>query len=56
MRVLLTGGGGFDGMHVDRPLVEKEHEVVMADSLNDYYTSQLMVDSFVEFGVIWSDS
>lgn len=55
MRVLLTGGAGFIGMHVTRSLVEKEHEVTIVDNLNDYYTPQLKVDRLAELGVTWNE-
>ena len=31
-RALITGGGGFIGMHLARALAEKGYEVVVADS------------------------
>jgi len=36
MRVLLTGGAGFIGMHVAHALAEDGHEVVIIDNLNEY--------------------
>lgn len=36
-KVLVTGAAGFIGMHVSRSLVEKGHEVIIVDNLNDYY-------------------
>lgn len=55
MRVLLTGGAGFIGMHVTRTLVEKGHEVIIVDNLNDYYTPRLKVDRLAELGVKWGE-
>lgn len=51
MRVLLTGGAGFIGMHVARSLVEDGHEVVIIDNLNDYYTPQLKYDRLKQLGI-----
>ena len=50
MKVLLTGGAGFIGMHVSRSLVEMGHEVVIIDNLNDYYSPQLKVDRLAQLG------
>ena len=51
MRVLLTGGAGFIGMHVARALAELDHEVVIIDNLNDYYSPQLKVDRLAQLGL-----
>lgn len=51
MRVLLTGGAGFIGMHVSRLLVEQGHEVAIIDNLNDYYHPQLKVDRLKQLGI-----
>jgi len=44
MRVLLTGGAGFIGMHVSRLLVDQGHDVLIVDNPNDYYDPQLKYD------------
>lgn len=51
MRVLLTGGAGFIGMHVTRALVEMGHQVVIIDNLNDYYDPQLKYDRLKLLGL-----
>ncbi len=55
MKVLLTGGAGFIGMHVARSLVEQSHDVVIIDNLNDYYSPQLKLDRLSELGITLSD-
>ncbi len=37
MKIFLTGIAGFIGFHVAKKLVEKGHEVLGIDVLNDYY-------------------
>lgn len=55
MKVLLTGGAGFIGMHVARSLVEQSHDVVIIDNLNDYYSPQLKLDRLSELGFTLTD-
>lgn len=55
MRILLTGGAGFIGMHVARSLVEQSHEVIIIDNLNDYYSPQLKLDRLRQLGLILLD-
>jgi len=44
MKILVTGAAGFIGMHVAQRLLEREHEIVGIDNLNDYYDPKLKVD------------
>ena len=37
-------------MHVARALAESDHEVVIIDNLNDYYSPQLKVDRLAQLG------
>ena len=55
MKILLTGGAGFIGMHVARSLMAKSHEVVIIDNLNDYYSPQLKLDRLGQLGIKCSD-
>ncbi len=41
MKILLTGAAGFIGFHTSRKLLERGHEVVGVDNLNDYYDVSL---------------
>ena len=41
MKILLTGAAGFIGFHTTRKLLERGHEVVGVDNLNDYYDVSL---------------
>lgn len=50
MKVLLTGGAGFIGMHVAYSLVEKGHHVLLIDNLNGYYSPQLKYDRLRHLG------
>ena len=44
MKILVTGAAGFIGSHTTRKLIERGHEVVGLDNLNDYYEVQLKRD------------
>ncbi|HET8670700.1 MAG TPA: NAD-dependent epimerase/dehydratase family protein, partial [Candidatus Saccharimonadales bacterium] len=37
MRILVTGAAGFIGFHVSKSLLDRGHEVVGLDNLNEYY-------------------
>jgi UDP-glucuronate 4-epimerase len=41
MKILVTGAAGFIGSHTTRKLIERGHEVVGLDNLNDYYDVNL---------------
>ena len=41
MKILVTGAAGFIGSHTSRKLLERGHEVVGLDNLNDYYDVNL---------------
>lgn len=50
MKVIVTGGAGFIGMHVARSLAGQCHEVIILDNLNDYYSPRLKLDRLSELG------
>ena len=56
MKVLVTGGAGFIGMHISRRLVDLGYEVRIIDNLNDYYEVQLKIDRLQELGVTVNDT
>jgi len=41
MKILLTGGAGFIGSHLADALLKDDHEVIIVDSFNDYYSPLL---------------
>jgi len=41
MKILVTGAAGFIGMHVAQRLLERDHDIVGVDNLNDYYDPKL---------------
>lgn len=41
MKILITGGAGFIGMHVAQKLLKRGDEVIIVDNFNDYYDPSL---------------
>jgi len=52
MKILVTGAAGFIGYHVCKSLLEKSHEVVGLDNINDYYDTKLKFDRLKELGIL----
>ena len=55
-RALITGGGGFIGMHLARALAEKGYEVVVADSFARAVKDRALADLVDRFGVRIADT
>ncbi|MGO4921017.1 NAD-dependent epimerase [Maribacter spongiicola] len=51
MKILVTGAAGFIGFFVSKSLVEKGHEVVGLDNINDYYDINLKYARLNELGM-----
>ncbi|SHG35997.1 NAD-dependent epimerase [Flagellimonas flava] len=51
MKVLITGAAGFIGFHVSKSLLERGHEVVGLDNINDYYAAKLKFDRLEQLGI-----
>jgi UDP-glucuronate 4-epimerase len=51
MKILVTGAAGFIGFHVCKSLIERGHEVVGLDSINDYYDVNLKFARLNELGI-----
>lgn len=51
MKVLVTGAAGFIGFYVSKVLVEKGHNVVGIDNINDYYDVNLKYARLNELGI-----
>jgi len=48
-RILVTGAAGFIGSHVTKELLNREYQVVAADSLSDYYSVELKQMRIAQF-------
>lgn len=51
MKILVTGAAGFIGFHVSKSLLEKGHQVVGLDNINDYYDVNLKYARLEDLGV-----
>ena len=56
MKILVTGAAGFIGYHVCKSLLEKNHEVVGLDNINDYYDTDLKYDRLEQLGIKKEDA
>src|SRR5688572_33328060 len=56
MKVLVTGCAGFIGFHVTKGLVERGHDVVGIDCMNDYYDVSLKKARLRELGIAKSEA
>ena len=51
MKVLVTGAAGFIGFFVSKVLINKGHQVVGLDNINDYYDTNLKFSRLKELGI-----
>ena len=51
MKILVTGAAGFIGFFISKKLIEKGHQVVGLDNINDYYETNLKYDRLRELGI-----
>ena len=51
MKILVTGAAGFIGFYVSKLLLEKGHEVVGIDNINDYYDINLKYARLDDLGI-----
>jgi UDP-glucuronate 4-epimerase len=56
MKILVTGAAGFIGFHLSKSLLEKGHEVLGIDNINDYYDVNLKYARLNELGISRSDA
>ena len=51
MKILVTGTAGFIGYHLAKKLLDKGHEVIGYDNINDYYDINLKYARLNELGI-----
>ena len=51
MKILVTGAAGFIGFYVSKLLVEKGHQVLGLDNINDYYDVSLKYGRLSQLGI-----
>jgi len=51
MKILVTGTAGFIGYHLAQRLIERGHEVVGLDSVNDYYDPAIKYGRLAQTGI-----
>lgn len=56
MKFLLTGAAGFIGYYVSKMLLEKGHDVVGLDNINDYYDVGLKYARLEQLGIVIDDA
>ncbi|MGB3145384.1 MAG: NAD-dependent epimerase, partial [Maribacter sp.] len=56
MKILVTGAAGFIGFFVSKSLVDKGHQVVGLDIINDYYDVNLKLARLKELGISSMDA
>ena len=56
MKILVTGAAGFIGFYVSKVLLDKGHQVVGLDNVNDYYDVNLKYARLKELGINKKDA
>lgn len=56
MKILVTGAAGFIGFFVSKKLIEKGHDVVGLDNINDYYDVNLKYARLNQLGIERDDA